>query len=414
MKKFQNDENDQVNLLFSSKSDFNDNYINKNYVMSDLEDNKIMYRNKKFSDIKEEEDESTSKRKRNSEILKNENLPLQIEKNKKTIYNFLINSSNSEINVNSSKDESNNNSIDPLKMENLYLEDGSLTTNLMNDYINNNNSNVNKSKNEEKIKLENLKLEIQKNIFEQNKNDLENSKEIDYHLISSLSSQRKRYENIENIENNEVDFEINEKIRNEKEKQIKEKIVNELKPKIYDEIYKNEYKNIVNEIKVDIENELKDNLEIECNEEINLIKQNLDDYQKIQKEEIDKNIQMKCQNEMIEEINKICDIREKDFKLKNSQKIELFKKKLEQDLNNEYEKKKKDYQKEINKLKSKIFQSHITENLKMNKINELKKNIERYNEENIKSIQTIDKILNSKEIEDSEINNADDENSSLN
>ena len=63
MKKFQNDENDQVNLLFSSKSDFNDNYINKNYVMSDLEDNKIMYRNKKFSDIKEEEDESTSKEK---------------------------------------------------------------------------------------------------------------------------------------------------------------------------------------------------------------------------------------------------------------------------------------------------------------------------------------------------------------
>ena len=413
MKKFQNDENDQVNLLFSSKSDFNDNYINKNYVMSDLEDNKIMYRNKKFSDIKEEEDESTSKRKRNSEILKNENLPLQIEKNKKTIYNFLINSSNSEINVNSSKDESNNNSIDHLKMENLYLEDGSLTTNLMNAYINNNNNlNENKSKNEEKIKLDNLKLEIQKNIYEQENNDLENSKEIDYHLISSLSSQRKRYENIENIENNEVDFEINEKIRNEKEKQIKEKIVNELKPKIYDEIYKNEYKNIVNEIKVDIENELKDNLEIECNEEINLIKQNLDDYQKIQKEEIEKNIQEKCKNEMIEEINKICEIREKDFKLKNSQKIELFKRKLEQDLNNEYEKKKNDFQKEINKLKSKIFQNHITENLKMNKINALKKNIERYNEENIKSIQTIDKILNSKEIEDSEMNNADDENSS--
>ena len=412
MKKFQNDENDQVNLLFSSKSDFNDNYINKNYVMSDLEDNKIMYRNKKFSDIKEEEDESTSKRKRNSEILKNENLPLQIEKNKKTIYNLCINSSNSEINVNSSKDESNNNSIDPLKMENLYLEDGSLTTNLMNDYINNNNSNVNKSKNEEKIKLENLKLEIQKNIFEQNKNDLENSKEIDYHLISSMSSQRKRYENIENIENNEIDFEINEKIRNEKEKEIKEKIVNELKPKIYDEIYKKEYKNIVDEIKIDIENELKDNLEIECNEEINLLKKNLDDYQKIQKEEIEKNIQEKCKNEMIEEINKICEIKEKDFKLKNSQKIELFKKKLEQDLNNEYEKKKNDFQKEINKLKSKIFQNHITENLKMNKINALKKNIERYNEENIKSIQTIDKIINSKEIEDSEINNADDENSS--
>ena len=419
MKNFQNDDNDQVNLLFSSKSDYSDNYINKNYVMSDIEDNKILYRNKKFSDIKEEEEESTSKRKRNSEILKNENLPLQIEKNKKTIYNFLINSSNSEINVNSSKDESNNNSIDHLKMENLYLEDGSLTTNLMNPYINNNNSNnnnlnENKSKNEEKIKLDNLKLEIQKNIYEQENNDLENSKEIDYHLISSMSSQRKKYENIENIENNEIDFEINEKIRNEKEKEIKEKIVNELRPKIYDEIYKKEYKNIVNEIKIDIENELKDNLEIECNEEINIIKQNLDDYQKIQKEEIDKNIQMKCQNEMIEEINKICDIREKDFKLKNSQKIELFKKKLEQDLNNEYEKKKKDYQKEINKLKSKIFQSHITENLKMNKINELKKNIERYNEENIKSIQTIDKILNSKEIEDSEINNADDENSSLN
>jgi hypothetical protein len=76
---------------------------------------------------------------------------------------------------------------------------------------------------------------------------------------------------------------------------------------------------------------------------------------------------------MIEEINKICEIKEKDFKLKNSQKIELFKKKLEQDLNNEYEKKKNDFQKEINKLKSKIFQNHITENLKMNKINALKK-----------------------------------------
>ena len=158
MKNFQNDDNDQVNLLFSSKSDYSDNYINKNYVMSDIEDNKILYRNQKFSDIKEEEEESTSKRKRNSEILKNENLPLQIEKNKKTIYNFLINSSNSEINVNSSKDESNNNSIDHLKMENLYLEDGSITTNLKHVYIK--KKTLNDIKNFEKLK--NLKIELQK------------------------------------------------------------------------------------------------------------------------------------------------------------------------------------------------------------------------------------------------------------
>lgn len=49
-----------------------------------------------------------------------------MKKNKK-IYNLLINSSNSEININSSKEESNHNNH--FKMVNLYLENGNSTTN---------------------------------------------------------------------------------------------------------------------------------------------------------------------------------------------------------------------------------------------------------------------------------------------
>ena len=421
MNNFPNEDIDQVNLL-SSKSDLSDNYFNNKYIMSDYEENKDIRINK-FSEIKEEEEESSTKRKLNSEMTKNENLPLQIDPNRKSIYNFLINSSNSEINVNTSKDESYNNSIDHLKMENLYLEDGSITTNLMNPYFKNNNNNNNNDNNNnnnnnnnlEKEKIEQLKNEIQKVIDEKEKEnmDLESSKEIDYHLLCSISSQRMKYENIENLENNEIDFELNEKKRNEKELKFKEQITNELKPKVYDEIYKNEYNKIYDVIKFEIENELRNNLEKDYNEEINYIKKNLDIFQKNKKEEIEREIHDKCYNEMEEEIIKVCEIKDKEFKLKNIQKLEKFKKKLENDLNEEYEKKKNDLQKEINKLKTKIFQSHYKEKIKMNKINSLRKNIEKYNIENIKGIETIDKMINSKDIEETELN-ADDENSSIN
>ena len=400
MKKIQNKE---LNQLIPSKKDFTENLIINKNIMSDIEENK-KYKKNIFSEIKENKEE-LSKRKRKSEILKNENL--QMKKNKRTIYNFLINSSNSEININSSKDESNNNSIDHVKMENLYLEDGSITTNLKHVYIK--KKTLNDIKNFEKLK--NLKIELQKKIIENEneKIDFDNSKEIEYNLLSSISSSnRNKFEN---------ESELNEKIKIEKEKEIKEEIINELKPKIFEEIYKNEYNKILQEINFDIEEELKNNLDKDLENEINLVKNNFEIIEKNKKEEIEKELKEKCKNEMNEEINKVIETKEKEIQLNNEENIEKYKNKIEKDLIEEYEKKKKDLQEEINKLKEKIFETHNIENLKLKKINSLKKNIDKYNEENLNKLDIIEqiKLIDKKKLEDSEINNnADDECSSSN
>ena len=81
MKKIQNKE---LNQLILSKKDFTENLIINKNIMSDIEENK-KYKKNIFSEIKENKEE-LSKRKRKSEIIKNENL--QMKKNKRTIYNF--------------------------------------------------------------------------------------------------------------------------------------------------------------------------------------------------------------------------------------------------------------------------------------------------------------------------------------
>ena len=74
MKKIQNKE---LNQLILSKKDFTENLIINKNIMSDIEENK-KYKKNIFSEIKENKEE-LSKRKRKSEIIKNENL--QMKKN---------------------------------------------------------------------------------------------------------------------------------------------------------------------------------------------------------------------------------------------------------------------------------------------------------------------------------------------
>ena len=58
--------------------------------------------------------------------------------------------------------------------------------------------------------------------------------------------------------------------------------------------------------------------------------------------------------------------------------------------------------KEIDDIKSKIYRSKCSENLKINKINTMKKNIKTYHEKNLKGAEQVEKIINNNEIEDNE------------
>ena len=172
-----------------------------------------------------------------------------------------------------------------------------------------------------------------------------------------------------------------QKMRNNKELEIKEKIKNEMRPKIFKEIYSKEYDNILENVKIEIEKELSDELNKKLNEEINYIKKRQNYFQKTKENEIKQIIINKVKYEFNEELNKELLLKDKELKLRYTQRYENYKKKLDKDLNTEFEKNKKQKQKEIDNIKSLIYRSKYNEKMKINKINNLKKNIKCYNDE---------------------------------
>ena len=406
------------NFILNSQSDLaqfyintNSDYVNNKYVSSEekninnINNNIIGTIDNNYSEIKEEEfEESPTKTKikninQNSRHLTEiENLPLKIDlkkgKEKGTINNLIINDSLSK----SPNDSTIENYI---KMENLYLQDGKVNTTLTNNIYSSKNSTPNfieTKRNSEIIQLNEEKL---KNLVQKiNHHDDIKNIEINDNDNSEINfSSNKDYSDSYKDFNEE--YEIRQKIRNEKQKKIKEEIFNKLRPKLFNEIYQKEYMNIYNIIKNEIEKELKDDLNLYFNDEINEFKKK-QNMILIEKETlIGNSMREQCENEMEIELFRIIDLKEREYNLKFNKEIELFKKKIENEFNKKYEKKKQDLSKEINEIKSEIYRAKSNEKLKINKINTLKNNIKLFNERNHKIIQSLDKLFPNKDYDNS-------------
>jgi hypothetical protein len=254
-------------------------------------------------------------------------------------------------------------------MENLYLQDGKVNTTLTNNIYSSKNSTPNfieTKRNSEIIQLNEEKL---KNLVQKiNHHDDIKNIEINDNDNSEINfSSNKDYSDSYKDFNEE--YEIRQKIRNEKQKKIKEEIFNKLRPKLFNEIYQKEYMNIYNIIKNEIEKELKDDLNLYFNDEINEFKKK-QNMILIEKETlIGNSMREQCENEMEIELFRIIDLKEREYNLKFNKEIELFKKKIENEFNKKYEKKKQDLSKEINEIKSEIYRAKSNEKLKINKIN---------------------------------------------
>lgn len=368
------------------------------------------------------------------------------------INNLIINTS-----INHSKEEnnSNENSIDNyIKMENVYLQDGKCNTTQDEYNKNNNNDNDDSSDNcniiptEEYQRLTSKHFNKKKNNINVNcngnnneikieMNDNEEHNEVDKEIekeFANLSKQNEIHEqenescsvlndnnnNNDNIVMNEYEDNNNDnnnmnttesvaltfhnqKLRNEKESHLRLKIINELRPKIHAEIYQKQYTSIYDLVKSEIENELTKEVNKKHSEELTLLKTKQQCIQKLKEDEITNEVKLQIQNEYENEIQKEIMLKEKEIKFKHMQKYELYKKKLEKEYANEYEKKRLGMVKELDEIKGKIYRSKCSENLKINKINAMKKNIRAYHEKNLKGAEKIEKMLNHEENQRKEI-----------
>ena len=408
-----NSQNEFDQMYINTNSDL---YVNNKYMTSvkdekDNLNNNIRTSENNYSDFNEEEFNEKNYLKINNEDDLNEiNLPLKIdsEREKGIINNMIINDSPSK--------SPNYSTIENyLKMENLYIQDGKLNTSLTNNnYYSSNNTFKNSTpnfldskrnseiiqKNEEKLKV--LQDELTKRIGNNNLDDIKNfeiddNDDLGSQLNYSLSNDSESFNN----DNENIDSK--QKIRNEKENKIKENVTKELRPKLFNEIYKKEYKNIYNKIKNEIEKDLKNEIDSYFNNQISSFKKKQNAFLIEKENEIGNKIREKCETEMEIELNKEYELKEKEHKFKFNQKVESFKKKIELDLKNKYEVKKQELNKEINEIKSKLYRKKSNEKLKINKINQLKNNIKIFSERNNKIVEKIDKIINSKDLEDDTI-----------
>ena len=359
-----------------------DNCVNEKYVMSENEGN--VQQGNNFTSI-QPLDTLISTNRRNP----SENMPLKLNEdntipsnlksnNKENINNMIINSTPSNRSSNS------NNSIDNyIKMENLYLQDGKCNTT---------GSNVN---NEVRKEEENNNLDF----LSRNEQQIK--------MLQEKGQSNVETEN-NNTEKEKIDSMITEcklQLRNEKEMKLKEKVVENLKPKIQNEIYKKEYNNIVADIKKSIEAELNEELTKKNNEEIAFIKKKQNYIQKMKEDEIEKEIRQKCQDELEDELNREITLKQKEMTLKYMQRYEAYKKKIDKELGDEFETKRKAMTKQIDEIKSQIYRSKCSENIKISKINAMKKNIKHYHEKNLKCAEQVEKIINSKDIDENEDDN---------
>ena len=405
-----NSKNENEEMDINSDSDV---YINNKYL-SDKEDNiknlnnhnKTETNEKNYEIKKKEIEESPLKIK--NKLSDIENLPLKIdldkekEKEKGNIHNLVINDSP----IKSSNDSLIENYI---KMENLYLQDGKVNSSITNSKFNTinltpnfidskRNSKINQ-RNEEKFKL--LQNELAKKIGKNINDEIQNF-EIDDNNYSDINFSSNK-DSSESFKEFNESSELRQKRRNEKENKIKEKISNDLRPKLHNEIYKKEYKKIYNKIKKEIENEIKDKLNIYYNEEISDFKKKQKIILMDKEKELGNKMREQCENELEKELLKEMQFKERENKIKFNQKLASFRKKIDTELNNKYEKEKKKIEKEINEIKSQIYRVKCKEKLKINKINALKKNIKTFNDINNKNVENLDKKINSKDLEDEKI-----------
>ena len=402
-----NSKNENEEMDINSDSDV---YINNKYLsdkeenIKNLNNNNKTETNEKNFEIKKKEIEESPLKIKNklSDI---ENLPLKIdldkekEKEKGNIHNLVINDSPMK--------SSNESLIENyIKMENLYLQDGKVNSSITNSKFNTinltpnfidskRNSKINQ-RNEEKFKL--LQNELAKKIGKNINDEIQNF-EIDDNNYSDLNFSSNK-DSEESFKEFNESSELRQKRRNEKENKIKEKISNDLRPKLHNEIYKKEYKKIYNKIKKEIENEIKDKLNIYYNEEISDFKKKQKIILMDKEKELGNKMREQCENELEKELLKEIQFKERENKIKFNQKLASFRKKIDTELNNKYEKEKKKIEKEINEIKSQIYRVKCKEKLKINKINTLKKNIKTFNDINNKNVENLDKIINSKDIED--------------
>ena len=412
----------EEHYIINSQNQFDQIYINTNsdisvnnkYMTSEKNEknnlnNNIGTSENNYSDFNNDEfNEKNNINKINNEDDLNEiNLPLKIdsERDKGIINNMIINDSPTK--------SPNYSTIENyIKMENLYIQDGKLNTSLTNNNFYSSNNTIKNStpnfldtkrnseiiqKNEEKLKI--LQDELTKKIGNNNLDDIQNfeiddNDDFNSQLNYSLSKES------DSFNNDNDNFESKQKIRNEKENKIKENITKELRPKLFNEIYKKEYKNIYNKVKNEIEKELKNEIDLYFNNQISSFKKKQNILLMEKENEIGNKIREKCENEMEIELNRELELKIKEHKFKFNQKIESFKKKIELDLKNKYEVKKQELNKEINEIKSKLYRKKSNEKLKINKINQLKNNIKIFSERNNKIVEKIDKIINSKDLED--------------
>ena len=405
-----NSKNENEEMDINSDSDV---YINNKYL-SDKEDNiknlnnhnKTETNEKNYEIKKKEIEESPLKIK--NKLSDIENLPLKIdldkekEKEKGNIHNLVINDSP----IKSSNDSLIENYI---KMENLYLQDGKVNSSITNSKFNTinltpnfidskRNSKINQ-RNEEKFKL--LQNELSKKIGKNINDEIQNF-EIDDNNYSDINFSSNK-DSSESFKEFNESSELRQKRRNEKENKIKEKISNDLRPKLHNEIYKKEYKKIYNKIKKEIENEIKDKLNIYYNEEISDFKKKQKIILMDKEKELGNKMREQCENELEKELLKEMQFKERENKIKFNQKLASYRKKIDTELNNKYEKEKKKIEKEINEIKAQIYRVKCKEKLKINKINALKKNIKTFNDINNKNVENLDKIINSKDLEDEKI-----------
>ena len=405
-----NSKNENEEMDINSDSDV---YINNKYLsdkeenIKNLNNNNKTETNEKNFEIKKKEIEESPLKIKNklSDI---ENLPLKIdldkekEKEKGNIHNLVINDSPMK--------SSNESLIENyIKMENLYLQDGKVNSSITNSKFNTinltpnfidskRNSKINQ-RNEEKFKL--LQNELAKKIGKNINDEIQNF-EIDDNNYSDLNFSSNK-DSEESFKEFNESSELRQKRRNEKENKIKEKISNDLRPKLHNEIYKKEYKKIYNKIKKEIENEIKDKLNIYYNEEISDFKKKQKIILMDKEKELGNKMREQCENELEKELLKEIQFKERENKIKFNQKLASFRKKIDTELNNKYEKEKKKIEKEINEIKSQIYRDKCKEKLKINKINTLKKNIKTFNDINNKNVENLDKKINSKDLEDEKI-----------
>ena len=191
--------------------------------------------------------------------------------------------------------------------------------------------------------------------------------------------------------------EYNQKIRNDKEKKFKESMYQTLRPKIQNEIYATKYREIEHKVKKEIETEL----EVEMKERI---KEEIEDktkkefyVRKVKQEKIEEVIREQCKEEFNQEINKDIEKKEKEVKIKYAKMYEDYKRKIENKLKKEFDEKKKKVEKELKEIKNKMYKSKCNENIKMNRIKEIKRNIIRTHNDNLAKAERIEKMLYNKE-----------------